>query len=223
MFTGLILDTGSIARVEKLGPDLRLAITPKHFKTCFSDLSLGESIAVNGVCLSVERINPQSFWVYASAETLACTTIATFKEGQSLNLERALAVGERLGGHIVSGHVDGVAQIVFLKNEGASLRLKIAYPQALASQIVAKGSVALDGISLTVNACTKSTLEVNLIPDTQKQTTVGSWQVGDKLNLETDLLAKYVERFLSIRSNEAAKAQKASHVNFDFLLQNGFA
>ena len=190
MFTGIITDVGRIARIERRG-DLRARIA------CGYDMGgvdMGASIACDGVCLTVVAKGADWFEVDASAETLSKTTLGDWAEGRRLNLERALRVGDELGGHIVSGHVDGVAELVAMAPEGDSLRLTFRAPQALARFIAPKGSVALNGTSLTVNEVAGCEFGVNLIPHTREVTTWGDAAPGDRVNLEIDTLARYVAR-----------------------------
>ncbi|MDR2050810.1 MAG: riboflavin synthase [Deltaproteobacteria bacterium] len=193
MFTGLVQCRGRILRFSS-GREARLFIRPlKPFSNGFSK---GESIAVNGVCLSVEDFTPDSFSAYASAETLNRSNLALLRPGSEVNLERALRLGDSLGGHLVSGHVDAVCELIRISKAGSSVVFRLSCPEEQSVYIVAKGSVALDGVSLTVNACGPGYFEVNVIPATQAETTLDSWLPGRKINLETDLLAKYVEKML---------------------------
>lgn len=192
MFTGIITDIGEVSRVEMRG-DMRARIA------CHYDMAgvdLGASIACDGVCLTVIEKGPDWFDVDISAETLSKTNIGAngWASGRRLNLERALRVGDELGGHIVSGHVDGVAIIEEMHDEGDSTRIRFRAPDALARFIAPKGSVALNGTSLTVNEVEGTGFGVNLIPHTQQVTTWGRAQVGDAVNLEIDTLARYVAR-----------------------------
>lgn len=192
MFTGIITDIGEVRAIEMRG-DLRARIG------CHYDMEgvdLGASIACDGVCLTVVAKGPDWFEVDISAETLACSNIGAngWPAGKRLNLERALRVGDELGGHIVSGHVDGIATIVAARDEGASLRLTFEAPEGLAKFIAEKGSVALNGTSLTVNEVEGRRFGVNLIPHTQQVTSWGAARVGDRVNLEIDTLARYVAR-----------------------------
>lgn len=192
MFTGIITDVGTVAAVEMRG-DMRARIA------CGYDMAgvdLGASIACDGICLTVVAKGPDWFEVDISAETLARSRIGAqgWRPGQRINLERALRVGDELGGHIVSGHVDGVARVVGLRNEGDSLRLTFEAPPALARFIAPKGSVALNGTSLTVNEVEGRRFGVNLIPHTRAATTWGEVAEGDLVNLEIDTLARYVAR-----------------------------
>ena len=190
MFTGIITDIGRIERLENRG-DLRARIATDYDT---DTIDIGASIACNGVCLTAVALGPGWFDVDISTESVSKTNIGDWTEGQRINLERALKVGDELGGHIVSGHVDGVAEIVATRNEGDSLRLTFRAPEALAKFIAPKGSVALNGTSLTVNEVEGCTFGVNLIPHTQEVTTWGEAKVGDRVNLEIDTLARYVAR-----------------------------
>ncbi|MGR3466522.1 MAG: riboflavin synthase [Shimia sp.] len=190
MFTGIVTDIGTIREVETRG-DTRLRIATGYDT---AGIALGASIACSGVCLTAIETGPDWFDVEASAETLSKTTLGTWREGTRVNLERALKVGDELGGHIVSGHVDGTARITGLAEEGDSIRLTFEAPAALARFIAPKGSVALDGTSLTVNDVEGASFGVNLIPHTRAVTTWGDRAMGDDVNLEIDTLARYVAR-----------------------------
>ncbi|MFD1796060.1 riboflavin synthase [Paracoccus aurantiacus] len=192
MFTGIITDIGKVAQVEQRG-DMRARIVTAYD---MAGVDMGASIACNGVCLTVVGKGADWFDVDISAETISKTNIGHngWSEGTRLNLERALKVGDELGGHIVSGHVDGVAEVVGMRDEGDSLRLTFEAPPELARFIAPKGSVALNGTSLTVNEVDGNRFGINLIPHTQEVTTWGNVKVGDKINLEIDTLARYVAR-----------------------------
>ena len=212
MFTGIITSIGTVLERIHLGVDMRMCISPQN-QSCFCDIVDGESIAINGVCLSVEKHATSDFWVYVSQQTLRVTNLMAISQGDKVNLERALRVGDRLGGHYVTGHVDGVGILESIVPCGKSQELVISYPNELAKELVQKGSVALDGISLTINTLTDSTFTVNIIPETQENTTVVTWFAGRHVHLETDILAKYVRRNL---------AGKTSQINEDFLRSYGF-
>ncbi len=197
MFTGIISDVGRVRSIEKRG-DTRITIET-GFET--GGIEIGASIACSGPCLTVVDKGAGWFAVEASAETLACTTLGSWTEGTRVNLERALRVGDELGGHIVSGHVDGVARILDSKPEGDSVRFEFEAPAELKQYIAAKGSVALDGVSLTVNAVTNACFGVNVISHTRACTTFGGRKAGDQVNLEIDMLSRYVGRLL--RKDEA--------------------
>ena len=190
MFTGIITDIGTIRSVAQRG-DLRIEIATGYDVT---SVDMGASIACNGVCLTVVEKTSDSFSVDVSAESAGLTNIGEWKTGHPVNLERALKVGDELGGHIVSGHVDGVAEIVALRDEGDSTRVTLRAPEALAKFIAPKGSVALNGTSLTVNEVNGTDFGINFIPHTKAVTTWGSAAVGDRVNLEIDTLARYVAR-----------------------------
>ncbi|MEX2449617.1 MAG: riboflavin synthase [Rhodospirillales bacterium] len=192
MFTGIITDIGAVRAVTPNG-DMRFEIATRYDT---ATIALGASIACAGACLTVIETGPDWFAVQASGETLSATTLGAWRAGTKINLERALKAGDELGGHIVSGHVDGVATVAAVTPEGDSLRLKIAPPDGLMAYIASKGSVTLDGVSLTVNEAGNLDFGVNLIPHTQKTTTLGALKSGDRVNLEIDLLARYVARSL---------------------------
>lgn len=195
MFTGIITSVGEITMLKRAGDDLRLRIASDYRP---EGIALGASIACSGVCLTVveKGEHERGGWFAAdvSAETLSKTTLGDRKEGDRLNLERSLKVGDELGGHIVSGHVDGVGTIVGLKDDGESLRVTVEAPAAIARFIAAKGSVAMDGASLTVNEVEGQRFGINLIPHTRTVTTFGTLQEGQRVNLEIDVLARYVAR-----------------------------
>lgn len=176
----------------------------------------GESIAVNGVCLSVETFDAQSFTAYASQETLRLSTLGLLRRGDKVNLERALALGDRLGGHLVSGHADGIAHVESIGDAGSSKAIRVRFPEEFSAQVIPKGSVALDGVSLTINRCGPGFLEVNVIPETRQSTCIDAWKTGQALNFETDLIGKYVERMLSAWK----KGPKESRLSMDFLREN---
>jgi riboflavin synthase len=192
MFTGIITDLGRVKRISR--GDLANVTIATAFDT--STIALGASIACSGVCLTVVEVAPGAFTVQASAETLACTTIGAWEAGTAVNLERSLRIGDELGGHLVAGHVDGIAVIVERKPDGESVRFVFDAPGELALFIARKGSVALDGVSLTVNELSRSRFEVNIIPHTLACTNFGEAVAGQRMNLEIDLIARYVERLL---------------------------
>lgn len=193
MFTGIITDIGTILGLDRQG-DLRARIGTRYD---VDGIDIGASIACDGVCLTVVDLgrSPQNWFdVQISAETLSCTTLGGWEKGHRINLERALRVGDELGGHIVSGHVDGLAQVIGVRPEGDSLRVTFRAPHALAGFIAPKGSVALNGTSLTVNAVDGTDFGINFIPHTQQATTWGTVAEGDAVNLEIDTMARYVAR-----------------------------
>ncbi len=190
MFTGIVTDIGTIAQLDQQG-DLRARITTSYDT---AGIDLGASIASDGVCLTVIELGADWYDVQISAETVSKTNVAAWVLGKRVNLERALKVGDELGGHIVSGHVDGVAEVVELLDEGDSTRVTLRAPQALARFIAPKGSVALNGVSLTVNDVQGCDFGINFIPHTKEVTTWGDVKLGDQVNLEIDTLARYVAR-----------------------------
>jgi riboflavin synthase len=195
MFTGIVQDVGSIRALQALGGDLRLTVGIERLE--LARTAIGDSIAVAGVCLTVMAFEPGAFSADVSRETLALTTIGDWRVGQRVNLELALRAGDALGGHLMSGHVDDVAEVRARQEDARSQRFRIRVPQPLARYIARKGSVALDGVSLTVNAVEQQEFEVNLIPHTLAATTLGGLAVGDRMNLEVDLIARYTERLLA--------------------------
>ena len=195
MFTGIVQDLGRVASREMRGVDARLVIATQ--KLDLSSTALGDSISVQGVCLTVTALTADSFTADVSHETLSLTTLGQLEVGSTVNLEPALRAGDRLGGHLVSGHVDGIASVASTGRDGDSLRVKISVPADLARYIARKGSVTLDGVSLTVNEVEGVTFGVNLIPHTQLVTTLGKLQAGTKVNLEVDQMARYAERLLA--------------------------
>ena len=197
MFTGLIQGVGRLRTREARGGDLRFTIDVGTLP--FKDVALGESIAVNGCCLTVVDFDASSFAMDASNETLALTTLGALGEGAALNLERAMQAHERFGGHIVSGHVDGVGRVVDIQPDARAQRWRFAMPQALAKYIAKKGSICVDGVSLTVNEAGEDFFEVALIPHTISHTAFAETRLGDAVNLEIDLVARYVERLLQER------------------------
>jgi riboflavin synthase len=194
MFTGLVEDVGTVARCERRSDALTLVVRPGRLPV--AELREGESVCHDGICLTVTALGKSEYSVLAGAETLARTTLGGARVGTRLNLERALRVGDRLGGHLVSGHVDGVGTIAARMDRGANLVLRVTAPAGLLSGIVEKGSITVDGISLTVNAVVGDTFEVALIPHTREHTTLGERQVAAAVNLETDLIGKHVGRWM---------------------------
>jgi riboflavin synthase len=194
MFTGIVTDLGEVRRIVRdQGQDARFEIAT-HYD--LASVDIGASIAHNGVCLTVIEKGADSYIVQASAETLSKTTLGEWQVGTRVNLERACKVGDELGGHIVSGHVDGVARVVSIRPENESLRFTFEAPAELAKFVAPKGSVALDGVSLTVNEVDGRQFGINVIPHTQAVTTFGVLREGDRVNMEIDMLARYVARLL---------------------------
>ena len=194
MFTGIVTDVGRVKAIERRG-DTHIAIATAYDTR---GIDIGASIACSGPCLTVVEKGPGWFGVTVSAETLACTTLGGWKQDSPINLERSLKVGAELGGHIVTGHVDGVGEVVSLKSEGESTRIQFRVPQAIASYVAPKGAIAVEGVSLTVNEVEDradgTVFGVNIIPHTASHTTLGGLAVGSKVNIEIDVLARYVAR-----------------------------
>ena len=199
MFTGIIEGVGQLAAHESLGGDVRFTFNVGSLP--FDEVRLGESIAVNGVCLTVVAFDAGSFQADASTETLGLTTLGDLAEGAALNLERAMRPSDRLGGHLVSGHVDGLATATQRWDDARAVRWRFEAPMALLRYVAHKGSVCVDGVSLTVNAVDDQGFEVALIPHTVEHTAFHALQVGNAVNIEFDLLARYVERLLATRDN----------------------
>jgi riboflavin synthase len=193
MFTGLVEGVGVLAGLTPLAEGLRLAV-----KTSFpvSELTLGESVSVAGACLTVVALDAPRASFEVSPETVARTTFPLKKVGDRVNLERALRLGDRLGGHLVTGHVDGVGVVREVRPGPAHTQMKFELPAALGRFVIEKGSIAVDGVSLTVNTCQGNTFTVNVIPHTARETTLASLKVGDRVNLETDIIGRYVARLL---------------------------
>lgn len=198
MFTGIIQDVGRVERCEARAGDVRLHIACRQLDT--ERIRIGDSICVQGCCLTAVEVHGRSFAADVSRETLALTTLADLEPGAPVNLEPALRAGDALGGHLVSGHVDGIAQVQAVSGDARSQRLVIHVPAPLARYIAPKGSVALDGVSLTVNEVEGTSFGVNLIPHTQAVTTLGGLAAGARLNLEVDQVARYLARLLALPS-----------------------
>lgn len=214
MFTGLVRGLGEVLAKAPMERESRFTIKPIYAPCEWED---GESISVNGVCLSVERHEGSVFQVYASKETLMVTTLAALEPGSRVNLEPALAFGERLGGHLVSGHIDCVAIVKKIAYSGESREITLGFPREFAREVVKKGSVALDGISLTINQCGEDYFTVNIIPDSLAKTNISTWKTGSRVNMETDLIGKYVVRALEMQCD-----RKGSLLDREFLAANGF-
>jgi len=195
MFTGIIQAIGQIEKMEPRGGDLRLTIDSG--KLGLDESGLGDSIAVNGVCLTAVDYDSRSFSADVSRETLDKTSLGALQVGSPVNLEKALTLATPLGGHLVSGHVDGLAELVDMRNDGRSVRYEFEAPQELARYIAEKGSVTLDGTSLTVNGVRGRRFDVNIVPHTRDNTLFRTYQIGTRVNLEVDIIARYLERLLT--------------------------
>ncbi|MBI4774321.1 MAG: riboflavin synthase [Deltaproteobacteria bacterium] len=216
MFTGLVECMGRVNRLLLKGGDARLVLDAPGF----TDVRLGESISINGVCLTVASLKGDRYDFDVSEETISRSNLGVLKQGDLVNLERALRLSDRLGGHLVSGHIDAVGAILIKRPRLASIRLRVSIPESLSRYVAPKGSVAVDGISLTVNECESNFFEVNLIPHTVEMTTLQFRKEGDKVNIETDLIGKYVERMLAGRGHE--QERKNEGVSLESLARSGF-
>jgi riboflavin synthase len=195
MFTGIIQAQGSIAAIDKVGGDVRLSIESNGLP--FASYAVGESIAVNGVCLTATALRADGFDTDVSTETLNVTSLGSLVIGSKANLEPSLSFGDRLGGHLVSGHVDCLGKVTSVTKDARSIRLVIEIPSDFARYVAKKGSVCVDGVSLTINAVSASSFDLNIIPHTAETTTIGQYGVGTDVNIEVDMLARYVERLLA--------------------------
>jgi riboflavin synthase len=201
MFTGIIEATGRISAIREQGGDWRLSI--ESTKLDFSDVRTGDSIAVSGVCLTALDIHAKGFSADVSRESLSVTTLSTLKVGAEVNLEKALMPQSRLGGHIVSGHVDGIAELISRRPDGRSERLTFQLPPELARYVAHKGSICIDGVSLTVNEVQGREFGVNIIPHTAERTTLHEYRPGRRVNIEVDVISRYLERLLQDRGEAA--------------------
>jgi len=217
MFTGLIEGTGKVVKVEPRGKDMRLSIESSFD---LEGLEIGESLSVDGVCLTVVTWERRSFTVDVSQETLSRSILEQRRVGDHVNLERALRLGDRLGGHLVNGHIDGKARVISRKRRGESVVLEFEVDGSLARYIIEKGSVAINGVSLTVNRCDEKSFEVNVVPHTARVTTIGKLKEGNQVNIEVDMIGKYVEKFVRDPKNRGSSASKG--VDSDFLVKHGF-
>jgi riboflavin synthase len=213
VFTGIVEDKGRVVRLERQGQVNRMTL---EVPMGLTELSLGDSINVNGACLTIVEKKGQAITVDISSETLQRTNLSKMREGDEVNLERALRLADRLGGHFVTGHVDGVGTIIEKQKEGDFLHIRIRIPQPVMKYIVQKGSIAIDGISLTVNECQGDEIRITLVPFTLQRTTLLEKRVGERVNVETDILGKYVERLLGRKNIEGKGFDR------DFLKMHGF-
>ncbi len=213
MFTGIIEDKGKVSGIAQKGQEKRLTL---ELPPDLTEVQLGDSINVNGVCLTVAQKNEQNIEFDLSTETLQKTALKELKVGDQVNLERALRLTDRLGGHIVTGHVDGIGEIVEKREEREFLQLRIRIPDSVSRYVVEKGSIAIDGISLTVNECQEGEIRMTLIPHSIEKTCLKQKRVGDRVNVEADILGKYVERLLD------RGEKKTGQVDLSFLKEHGF-
>ncbi|QBG35567.1 riboflavin synthase [Litorilituus sediminis] len=221
MFTGIIEAVGKIKAININSQGARIVIATDSLD--MSDVNLGDSIATNGICLTVVEYDSASFSADVSNETLKRTGFANYQVGSKVNLEKAMLASTRFGGHMVSGHVDGISQVLSIQNNGNSIEYWLSMPKELAHYIAEKGSVTIDGTSLTVNALRDDSFRLTIVPHTVKETIFAQYQVGTKVNLEVDLIARYLERLLQGNShNENEQAQSKSGVDEALLQQAGF-
>jgi riboflavin synthase len=205
MFTGIIQAVGHIQKLEQKGGDVRLTLNTGDLE--LSDTDLGDSIAVNGVCLTAVEYTDNGFVADVSAETLSTTSLGFLKQGSPVNLEKALTLNTALGGHLVSGHVDGLGTLLSQRNDGRSIRYEFSVPQSLAHYIAEKGSVTIDGTSLTVNHVDGNIFGVNIVPHTREKTVFRHYEINTRVNIEVDIIARYLERLLTGQSSEQGDNQ----------------
>ncbi len=219
MFTGIIEGTGKLLAKRGAGGGVSFDLQAGFALT---DPEEGESIAINGVCLTAYNINGQRFCVDVSPESLSRTTLGELGVGELVNMERALRLSDRLGGHIVSGHVDCVAEVLTREAKGDFTLFSFSFPQEFGRYVIEKGSVTINGVSLTVNSCTKSTFEVSIIPHTLKVTALSALTRGSKVNIEVDIIGKYVEKMLQPAPTKDGQKNGNGGINPAFLAENGF-
>lgn len=219
MFTGLIEDVGLVRDIARRHDGARLTVATV-LET--ATMKLGESIAVNGACLTVTSFSDGTFSADISQETLTCSTLGGFRNGQRVNLERALRLGDRLGGHLVSGHIDGIATLVDKRRDGIAVRMTFRPPPEKLKYLIEKGSVAIDGVSLTVNRVDGDGFSVAMIPHSLAHTTLDECRVGGSVNIETDMIAKYVQRLFPGEVKTAPAAAGQSRLDPDMLAKHGF-
>jgi riboflavin synthase len=211
MFTGIVQATGTVAAIKKLGGDVRLSVQSTGLP--FSTYAVGESIAVNGACLTATALRDDGFDTDVSVETLDVTSLGNLAVGAMVNLEPALSFGERLGGHLVSGHVDCLGTVADIRKDARSLRLRIEIAADFARYVARKGSICVDGVSLTINSVSGNSFDLNIIPHTVETTIIGEYAVGTGVNIEVDLLARYIEHLL---------AKDEGGLSMEFLKANGY-
>ncbi len=217
MFTGIVKATGRIRSLKKQGGDLCISVESKELD--WSIFDVGESISVNGVCLTATALHSDGFDADVSIETINVTALAGLTTGSAVNLEPSIRLGERLGGHLVSGHVDCVGTVAARESDARSVSLKIEVPHEVGRYLAKKGAVCVDGVSLTINEVSEQAFEVNIIPHTAEETIIGDYAVGSAVNIEVDLLARYIERLLD--RDEISKADAG--LSKDFLKAHGYA
>lgn len=218
MFTGIIESVGTVKSLQRIDGDVRIQIAVGGLD--MSDVKLGDSIATSGICLTVIDFGADWFSADISVESLNRTIVQNWRVGTRVNLEKALLPTTRLGGHIVSGHVDGVAEISLKRQDARSIYFEVTCPTTLAKYLSEKGSITIDGISLTINHLRGHIVSLNLVPHTAEKTTIADWQVGTKVNIEVDVLARYIERLLL--GDKASQTSPTSNIDMAFLAQHGF-
>jgi riboflavin synthase len=219
MFTGIIEGLGTIREIRPEGQGKRMTIEADF---PLEQTKIGDSICVSGACLTVVMIDDKRFSVDVSPETLERTTFGNVKVGDRVNLERALRLSDRIDGHLVSGHIDGIGTVLLKQNIGNAIIVSFKVPESISHYMIKKGSVAVDGISLTINNCSLDNFDVSIIPHTAKLTTIGFKKAGDPVNIETDMIGKYVERFIGGKHHDEKKKGTGSSLNMEFLAKSGF-
>ncbi|WP_130803560.1 riboflavin synthase [Acinetobacter ihumii] len=217
MFTGIIESLGKVESLQNVGGDVRLRI---QTDLDMSDVHLGDSIATNGICLTVIEWGSNWYAADVSRESLNRTTLGQWRVGQPVNVEKAMLPTTRFGGHIVSGHVDAVGEITLVREDARSIYYEVTAPAEISKYLAEKGSITVDGISLTINHLRGNILSLNLIPHTAERTNISTWKTGSKVNLEVDVLARYIERLLL--GDKAADQGQSSDISMAFLAENGF-
>ena len=217
MFTGIIKAKGTIRSLKRQGGDLNMTVESKELD--WASFDVGESISVNGVCLTATALHPDGFDADVSMETMNVTALGDLSAGSAVNLEPSISLGERLGGHLVSGHVDCVGAVIARESDARSVRLTIEVPKEYGRYLAKKGSVCVDGVSLTINEVSAQTFEANIIPHTAEETIIGDYAVGSAVNIEVDLLARYIERLLE----RDDIAEEDAGISMDFLKAHGYA
>jgi riboflavin synthase len=219
MFTGIIEGFGTIREIRPEGQGKRMTIDADFF---LEQTRLGDSICVSGACLTIVMIDDRRFTVDVSPETIAKTTFKSAKIGDRVNLERALRLSDRIDGHLVSGHIDGIGTVTLKQNIGNAIIVSFKVPEFISHYMIQKGSVAVDGTSLTINNCSHDSFDVSIIPHTAKLTTIGFKKAGDLVNIETDMIGKYVERFVGGKCHDEKKKEAESSLDMEFLAKSGF-
>ena len=219
MFTGIVEGTGELTGIRRKGQEATCTLLVPE---SFSDCRPGDSIAVDGVCLTITSVRGTVLALDISAETLARSTLGCLRQGSKVNVERALKLSDRLGGHLVSGHIDGTGVIETIERIQESWIIRIGVDKELSRYLIEKGSIAVDGVSLTINRCMRGSFEVTIIPQTARETTISRKRRGDRVNVEVDMISKYVEKFVSSEKGEEAAQRESSRIDREMLLKYGF-